>query len=68
MESAIHPVSEPTRYNRQYTGRKMRKSQSGKFTAFLISEFLRDCCVIDFFLMVYLAAMSTPVSRQTTMR
>ncbi|CAM0880596.1 unnamed protein product [Alopecurus aequalis] len=28
VESAIHPVSEPPRYNRQYTGRKMRKSQS----------------------------------------
>uniref|UniRef100_A0A453EJ93 Protein ABIL3 n=1 Tax=Aegilops tauschii subsp. strangulata TaxID=200361 RepID=A0A453EJ93_AEGTS len=41
VESAIHPVSEPTRYSRQHTGRKMRKSQS---------------------------AMSTPVSRQTTMR
>uniref|UniRef100_A0ACD5VE31 Uncharacterized protein n=1 Tax=Avena sativa TaxID=4498 RepID=A0ACD5VE31_AVESA len=40
-ESAIHPVSEPPRYNRQYTGRKMRKSQS---------------------------SISTPVSRQTTMR
>ncbi|KAM0852765.1 hypothetical protein ACQ4PT_051534 [Festuca glaucescens] len=40
-ESAIHPVSEPPRYNRQYAGRKMRKSQS---------------------------AISTPVSRQTTMR
>ncbi|KAI4962922.1 hypothetical protein ZWY2020_024604 [Hordeum vulgare] len=41
LESTIHPVSEPTRYSRQHTGRKMRKSQS---------------------------AMSTPVSRQTTMR
>uniref|UniRef100_A0ACD5VR32 Uncharacterized protein n=1 Tax=Avena sativa TaxID=4498 RepID=A0ACD5VR32_AVESA len=40
-ESAIHPVSEPPRYNRQYMGRKMRKSQS---------------------------SISTPVSRQTTMR
>ncbi|KAE8787693.1 putative protein ABIL3 [Hordeum vulgare] len=28
LESAIHPVSEPTRYSRQHTGRKMRKSQS----------------------------------------
>lgn len=41
VESAIHPVSEPPRYNRQYTSRKMRKSQS---------------------------SISTPVSRQTTMR
>uniref|UniRef100_A0A0A9CGG7 Protein ABIL3 n=1 Tax=Arundo donax TaxID=35708 RepID=A0A0A9CGG7_ARUDO len=27
-ESSIHPVSEPPRYNRQYTSRKMHKSQS----------------------------------------
>lgn len=28
LESSIHPVSEPPRYSRQYTGRKMHKSQS----------------------------------------
>ncbi|KAL5221100.1 hypothetical protein ABZP36_025813 [Zizania latifolia] len=41
VESAIHPVPEHPRYKRQYTGRKMQKSQS---------------------------AISTPVSRQSTMR
>jgi hypothetical protein len=45
----------------------MRKSQSGKFIAFLISESKRDCCLTGF-LMVYVTAISTPVSRQTTMR
>ncbi|KAL6627041.1 hypothetical protein ACP70R_030767 [Stipagrostis hirtigluma subsp. patula] len=28
LESSIHPVSEPPRYNRPYTSRKMHKSQS----------------------------------------
>lgn len=28
LESSIHPVSEPPRYSRQYTSRKMHKSQS----------------------------------------
>ena len=35
VESAIHPVSEPPRYSRQHMSRKMHKSQSSKFTAFL---------------------------------
>ncbi|CAL4978813.1 unnamed protein product [Urochloa decumbens] len=33
LESSIHPVSEPPRYNRQYTSRKMHKSQSSISTS-----------------------------------
>ncbi|KAF8649536.1 hypothetical protein HU200_064293 [Digitaria exilis] len=35
LESSIHPVSEPPRYSRQYTGRKLHKSQSCKFIELL---------------------------------
>ncbi|XP_062232795.1 probable protein ABIL3 isoform X1 [Phragmites australis] len=68
LESSIHPVSEPPRYNRQYRSRKMHKSRSCKFIKFLISNFfLNYYCAVDLQL-VLLPAISTPGCRQTTMR